>query len=291
MMSFWAIAALLLAGFAAHAAPPQSRMQYHAGDVFEITRDVESSEKTSNGSGGSSTDRDTITERVVGASPAGLELEYDLPKEFTAEQRAPQWQLPARVLKPSQGPLQLLNRSELEARAAAWLKAASLTNAACGHWYFTWNAFRIECDPQSAIEIIKGFDLGPDDPHEGISYQDPEAMGPAPLKLKNASPQGSVFYVELAVDPEAVRRERAQADVVTAEIMRNPTTFEAAFQARAAERISGTIDITFETDPSGRVRRRTKVMKLNVKGVDGRLETRTVTESLERRPLSGPRAS
>ncbi|HEY1562895.1 MAG TPA: hypothetical protein VGF71_18685 [Caulobacteraceae bacterium] len=290
-MSFWAIAALLLAGFAAHAAPPQSRVQYHAGDIFEITRDVESSEKTSNGSSGSSTDRDTVTERVVGASPAGLELEYDLPKEIRADQRAQQWQLPARALKPAQGPLQLLNRAELEARAATWLKVAGLTNAACGHWFFTWTAFRIECDPQSAIEIIKGFDLGPDDLREGISYRDPEALGPAPLKLKTASPEGSVFYVELAVDPEAVRRDRAQADVVTAEIMGKPTTLEAAFQARAAEKISGSIDMTFVTDPAGHVRRRTKVIKLHVEGVDGRLETRTVTETLERTPLSGPRAS
>jgi len=281
----WTIgAALSLSALTAHSAPAQAG--YRAGDAFEIRRDIESKQETGEGSSGSSTDRDVIMERVVGTNQAGVVLEYDLTKDTTPDDRARQWQLPARVLKPPRGPLQLLNRPELEARAKAWLKSAGLTQAACGQWYFTWNAFRIDCDPQSAVDTIEGFDLGPDDLSDGASYKDSKAINPAPLKRKAANAAGDVFFVEMAVDPDAVRQDQAEADVVVATIMRKPLTREAALHARAAEDVSGTIAITFETDPVGHVRRQTKVTTLHIKGRDGQIETRTTTETLERRLVS-----
>lgn len=288
-MRSWAIvAALLLPALAAHSASVQ--LGYRAGDVFEIRRDIESSQRTTEGSTGGSTDRDTIMERVVGTNQAGLELEYDLARGVTAENRARQWQFPARVLKPLHGPLQLLNRPELEVRASSWLKAGGLTPAACGHWHFSWNAFRIDCDPQSVIETIKVFDLGPDDLSDGAQYRDSKALNPAPLKRRSASPMApsSSSRWPSTPTPCAVRRDQAEGDVVVAEIMRKPVTLEAALHARSAEDISGTIAITFETDPAGHVRRRTKVTTLNITGADGRRETQTVTETLERRLVSGP---
>jgi hypothetical protein len=182
--------------------------------------------------------------------------------------------------------LQLLNRPDLQGRATAWLKAAGLTDAACGHWYFTWSAFRIDCDPQSVIETIEAFDPGPDDLSDGAPYKDSKALAPAPGKRTATSPDGAVFVVEMAVDPDAVRSDQAHTDVVVGEIMRKPVTLEAALRARSAEDIFGTITITFETDPAGHVRRRTKVTKLNIKGPDGRSETQTVTETLEQRLVS-----
>jgi hypothetical protein len=93
----------------------------------------------------------------------------------------------------------------------------------------------------------------------------------------------------MPVDPEAVRRARAESDVVVGEIMKKPVSLDAALLERAREIVSGTISVTFETDPAGNVRRRTKVTKLDIKGPDGRSETRTVTETLERRLISRPR--
>jgi len=280
-----ALAASLVSGSVAMA------QAVKAGEQFEITRDIESSSNTPDGtSTGSSTDRDTIVARVIAITPAGLELEYDLPKSIAADDRARQWQLPARVLKPPQGPPQLLDRPELEARVKAWLKWAGLTEAACGKSYFTWNVFRIECDPRSVIEIIEGFDLGPDDLVEGAPYQDSKALGPAPVKRTVASSDGAVFHVEMAVDPDAVRRDLAEADVVAGEILRKPVTLTDALRARSGEDISGTIDITFETDAAGHVRRRIKVTTLkNMKGFNGQLETQTSTETLERRMISDPK--
>ena len=103
---------------------------------------------------------------------------------------------------------------------------------------------------------------------------------------KAAGPDGAIFAVEMPVDPDAVRRARAESDVVVGEIMNKPVPLDAALRERAGETVSGTISVAFETDSAGNVRRRTKVTKLDIKEPDGRSETETVTEALERRPIS-----
>jgi hypothetical protein len=90
----------------------------------------------------------------------------------------------------------------------------------------------------------------------------------------------------MPVDPDAIRRARAESDVVVGEIMKKPVSLDAALRERAREIVSGTISVTFETDPAGNVRLRTKVTKLETMEPDGRSETETVTETLERRLIS-----
>jgi hypothetical protein len=116
------VAALLLPAIVARSgtSPPAP----HVGDTYEITMTRESAQQGSNGSSGSSHDNDAIIERVIGLRADGLELEYDLPKDSTADDRASNWQFPARVFKPFHGPAQLLNGPELENRVDSWLKAA-----------------------------------------------------------------------------------------------------------------------------------------------------------------------
>ena len=65
--------------------------------------------------------------------------------------------------------------------------------------------------------------------------------------------------------------------------MRKSLTLEEALRERVKDTVSGTISVTFETSPTGGVRRRTTVAKLEIKRPDGRLETQTTTETLERR--------
>ena len=64
----------------------------------------------------------TLVERVIALRDSGVELEFDLPEGTSAEDRTRNWQFPARVLKSSDQPLQLLNGAELEARVQDWLK-------------------------------------------------------------------------------------------------------------------------------------------------------------------------
>jgi hypothetical protein len=275
------IAALLSQAVVARAgASPQ------VGDTYEITMTKETVQQGSNGSSGNSHDKDTLIERVIGLRADGLEVEYDLAKTVTADERASNWQFPARVFKPFVGPAQLLNGPELAARLDGWLKAAGWPRTVCGHWIFTWNAFRIECDPQSVIKTVASFDLGSVDLREGAPYQDAEALGPGKLVRKAGGPGAEIFAAEMPADPDSVRCARAESDVVVGEIMKKPVSLDAALRERAKETVSGTISVAFEADSAGKVRSRTTVKKLEIKGPDGRSETQTVTETLEQRLIS-----
>jgi hypothetical protein len=278
------IAALLLPAIVGGAGA--SPLAPQVGDSYEITMTRDSAQQGSHGSSGSSHDKDTIIELVIGVRPDGLELEYDLPKTSASDARASNWQFPARIFKPFGGPVQLLNGPEIEARVDGWLKAAGWPPTVCGHWIFTWNAFRIECDPQSVIKTVESFDLTSTDLRDGAPYKETEARGPGKLTRKVAGPDETIFTVEMPADPDAVRRGRAESDVAVGEIMNKPTTLDAALRERARETVSGTISVAFETDSAGNVRRRTKVTKLDIKGPDGQSEATTVTEMLERRLIS-----
>jgi hypothetical protein len=276
-IGFLAFAATLLVPPAGvRAQPPRPQVS----DRFEITLVRDSAERTDGDSTGSSHDRDALVERVIAVRDDGLELEYDLPQE--AERQAINWQFPARIFRANDGAIRLLNRAELEARVDAWLKEAKWTRELCGHWYFTWNAFQVECDPDSVIDTIRAFDLRSVDPREGAIYRDRDALAAAPLARKKAGPGGSTWAAELSLDPERMRRDRAESDVAVGEILNKPTTFEAALRERAKEKISGTISVRFDADPYGNVWRRTKVERMESRGPDGKTETRTVTETLER---------
>ena len=106
------------------------------------------------------------------------------------------------------------------------------------------------------------------------------------MTRKAVGPDGATFAAEFPVDPDTVRRARAESDVVVAQMLNKSASFDAALRERAREIVSGTISIEFETDPAGNVRRRTKVTKLDTTKPDGHSETETVTETLERRLIS-----
>jgi hypothetical protein len=105
--------------------------------------------------------------QVKPGSYAKNELEFDLPRETSLEDRARDWQFPARVFASSNRPLQLLNRLELEARVRSWLKRGGLTEALCGRWVFTWTGFKIECDPNSVLEMLETYNLRLSDLRDG----------------------------------------------------------------------------------------------------------------------------
>jgi hypothetical protein len=243
--------------------------------------------KSGEDSSGSSQGHEALVERVVAVRPDGLELEYRLPEPGPEKEKYSDWRFPARVFTPTGGKPQLLNRAELEARVDAWLKKAKIPRTACGRWTFTWTAIQIACDPQSVLATIESYDLRSPQLREGAPHREKEALAPAAMTLRSAGPKGSTFVVRMEIDPEAVRRARAESDVVVGEILGEPVTLEAAAAKRAEERISGTISVTFVADPGGRMTRRTKVVMLETRA-DGIVRTDTATETLERRPVSGP---
>jgi hypothetical protein len=259
-------------------AQPQAKV----GEEHEITRSYETSSQGSDGSTSSSSGHTAILERVVRVNESGLELEYDLPKEATAEDRARDWHFPARVFRSADGSMELLNRAELEGRLGTWLKAAGWTPDICGRWIFTWNAFRIECDPQSVIKTIQRYDLRSANLREGAVLRDHSAKQAGTLRRTAVTANGSTFEALLELEPGAVRQASAESDVAVGEILRKPVTLEAALQQRARERVSGTILIRFDADPAGNAWRRTKVTKIEKKKPDGVVEVSTATEVVTR---------
>lgn len=280
-----AIAVLLSPAIVASAGPSHQAPQ--VGDTYEITMIRETSRQNGSGSSGTSFDKDTLVERVTAVRAEGLELEYELPKAATKDERGASWQFPARVFRPSEGAAQLLNGPELESRIDVWLKKAGWSRTACGQWIFTWNAFHIECDPKAVLKAIEPFDFRSVELEDGGPYQIAGARSQGTLARKSVGPNGATFVVELEVDPDAVRRARAESDVAVGEMMKKSVTLDTALNSRAKEAVSGTISTTFDTDQSGNAWRRTTVTKLEIRQPDGLSETQTVTETVERRLLPG----
>jgi hypothetical protein len=255
----------------------------HVGDEVEIRKSYETSSETSDGSSsGNSSGHDSLLERVVAVQEDGRELIYDLPKSATKEDRARNWQFPAHVFQPNHGSIKLLNQGDLEARLATWLKSAGWDRSVCGQWIFTWNAFHIDCDPQSVIDTINAVDLRVSELGEGAFYSDSNSKEPGKLVRTTSEAGAATFTVELKVDSDAVRRARAESDVVVGEIVKKPVLLEAAFRGRLKEEISGTVSVTLDVDDVGQVRRRVRVIRLKTKRLDGSTETETNTETVER---------
>ena len=271
------LTACLLISLIVVAADAQARAAARVGDTFEVVFE-QTTEETGDFQNGSSFTRQTLIERVVGVSDDGVELEFAQPGEANGRQ----WQFPVRVFKPRSGPLRMLNRPELEQRLDAWLAAAKLPKSACGRWIFTWTAYRIECDPESALRIAEQFDLRSADFTEGAPYTTDGALGPAPLK-RSVDGSGTVTYtVELQIDAAAVLEARIRSDLAVAEMMGKPLTADQVRQVHECEAVTGRISLSFELDPEGGVRRRTRTTEIKTADRDGRSGAQTVVETMTR---------
>ncbi|QLC21233.1 hypothetical protein HFP51_02940 [Parasphingopyxis sp. CP4] len=271
---------LVIPILAACAQPIEQRA--NVGDAFSITLQYETSSQTTGGSESSSRGHQSIVERVIAVEDDGLTLEYDLPSSVSEEERARHWQYPARVFRSRSGEQQLLDRELLEDRVSEWLDRFEIPRSACGHWLFTWNAFQIVCDPESVLQSIAQYDLRPTNLRDGGLFHDPVALGPGQF-VRSATDAGELqFVVEMAVDPDKIRQERVEADLVAAEIMGRELTEEEASYARASEEITGSAVVTFHTDADGQIIRRTREVSLEIRLTDGSLETSTSSQVLSR---------
>jgi hypothetical protein len=219
----------------AQASQPTSR----AGEAFLVTQSYKTSDETSDGSSGSSSGSDTLLERSIARRPDGVEVEYDLPIDATREDRARNWQFPARVLRMDGGRMRLLNASQLDDRLAGWLETAKWDRSICGRWIFTWNAFRIECDPQSVIGRLEKMDLLSQDLRDGAPYLDARANGTGRLARQGGGSKGAIFSATVEVDPDKARLERANADVAVGEMTQKAIALRLHFVSGPRNRSQG----------------------------------------------------
>lgn len=279
------VTASLVAASGAFAQSPRSSPVL--GEQHEIITSYETARRGSDGSSGRSSGGNTLLESVIAVSDVGLELEYDLPQNATAEERARYWQYPTRVFRASDGDMRLLNAADLEANVDRWLASAGWTREVCGRWIFTWNAFRIECDPQSVVAEVEALDLRSVDLRDGATYRHPGTLGSGTL-VRTDGPTGVSFAVSLPVDTDAVRRGRAESDVAIGEMMQQPVSLEDALRQRSGETITGTVEVTFDVNAAGNPTRRTVVTTLETVDAESVTETDRQTVTLERRLVASP---
>jgi hypothetical protein len=213
-------------------------------------------------------------ERVIGVRDDGVELEFSLPKDATEGERLTKWQFPARVFEPRNGPLQLLNGPELEARHARCLAARS-------------------CQVGEAVEMIErltaNFRQLPN------AYRDREGLGSVRLTNEWRGTAGDTYSGELKINPELIRQLRARSDVNLGEIEHKPSgeieykpvTLDAAIQKHAQETIFGTIAVIFDTDANGIVWRKRRMTRYEIIFPDGHSQMWLDDETYERDRMSG----
>ncbi|WP_448658914.1 hypothetical protein ACPVPU_00310 [Sphingomonas sp. CJ99] len=262
--------------------------QQSSNPTYILTRSYETESHASDTSTSSSHGSDVFIERLIARHEDGIELEYDFEPSAPPEERVRNWQLPARIFKPVTGSTRLLNAGEVEARLEQWLNLGKIDRSACGRWIFTWNAFKIECDLQSVVATIDALDLNMIPLGPGVPYADPMAIAPEPLARTVAGSGAVTYTATLRIDPAAVLGQRAEEDRIVAELMgeqNNAEMREVMRSTRATKEISGDITVTFDTDPSGTIMRRTKVTKLLLTKLDGSTETSIAKQVVERRQL------
>lgn len=262
---------------AAHLAAPVNakgwlaRTAPGAGSVIE--RSYETSSESSDGGTSSSRGRTSVFEKVVSVSDGAAIIDYDLEPDADEAERLREWQLPVRLKVEQDGTRSLVNEAALAARLDQWLARAKWTRDVCGKWIFTWNAFYIGCDPQSAIEFSTIYGLRFLEAAEGTVVDDPSAMGTAMLKR-----EGDFLVAMLPVDPAVIATERAEADLVTAQILGGQQNRGSALAARRKETVSGTISLRFRVGADGGVIWRERVLHLTTVKADGVTETDTRKE-------------
>lgn len=229
-----------------------------AGTVFKV--EVKYSNR---GTNGSSSGHTSLIERVIEVNSSSIVLEYDLPPGIPEKQKQTYWQWPAIVELNPNGSILLRNFHEIQQRNENWRIEAGFPKSTCGQWYFTWNAFKIECDPNSVIDELEPFLLHYGNISEGKSVNEPGTLTPAPLKRTEKGENS--FEAQFLIDPEFVRKSYVEQELIAAQILgEEATTLEEMISAQRRNEIEGTSTLNLELDIVGRVvlRKRTSSVEI-----------------------------
>jgi len=186
------------------------------------------------------------------------------------------------ILRRTDGDLTILNHDELKLRSDTWLQSANIDSSLCGSWYFTWNAFQIVCDPNSVISLIKPLNLRIN-LKNGELYSEPSAISENPLVLLENNLNSRAYRVDLELDPNTIREEKAETNRIVSEIS---GTTSPLIKGKASgdppPQYRGDIQITFRTNPAEQVMEKTSVATIVTSFADGRTEQETATTVIRR---------
>lgn len=246
------------------------------------------------GSSGSSRGSNAYREEVRTDAEGCRLRQFDIDDTDGRKRPLSQWQMPIVVRQcPGAAPA-LANRDAMLARRDAFLAAMNVTTDVCGAHYFTWNVFRIDCDPDEAVDRLAEIDLGSIRLEDGAEYALPDTGTRVTLRRKASEVPGQILFAgSAAIDPEYLRSRAAETIMVVAEVSGEKMTRDEAISQIAGRRYSGESAITLVAEPeTGRI---TVTLSGEVKeiGEDGTIETRkgetvTTRQRVEAAPGSDP---
>jgi len=260
---------------------------------YDITTRYSTSSEGENGSG-SSSGKSGYREDVRTEADGCRTRSFDLVDDPERKRPLVEWQMPIVLFEcPGAVPV-LANRGEMLARRDAFLAAIKVTTEACGRYYFTWNVFQIECDPDAAVVEVLKSDLSLIPMEDGAEYALPDTGTRVTLALAPDAPPGQrVFTGTAAIDPAYLRDSAAKAIMVVAEVSGKTVTREEALAQIAAHQYSGESAITVVEEAAAD--RITTTITWEDREVDseGQVETRrgevvTIRQRVEAAPGSDP---
>ncbi len=257
------------------------------GNIYEIKFSYETSSKTGDQASGSSSGRNLLIERIIAINEESIDLEFDLSLNTKEAERERVWKLPAKVRRNDDGTLILLNSDEMENRITKWLEKANWTREVCDQWIFTWNAFKIDCDPQSALSLIASYDLNSNNFDPRKPYESKLATHAGELQLLANTPEGKTYRTELELNPQTIKAELAEVQLIIGQITGTEITIEDALKEQLLKNISGVMNITLVVDNEGRLIKRKEVLNIKTIEDDGTIKTETKTNILSRSLISG----
>ena len=227
------------------------------------------------GSSGSSSGRSGYREEVR-TDAAGCRIRsFDLVDNPEQQRPVAEWQMPI-VLQECPGAAPALaNRNEVLARLDAFLTAIKVSHEACGRYYFTWNVFLIECDPDAAAQNILKSDLSLIPLEDGADYILPDTGTHVTLALaSNAAPGQRIFTGTAVIDPAYLRDSAADTIMVVAEVSGMTVTREAALAQIAAHQYSGKSAISVVEEAAADRITTTIIGEVSEVDAEGQVETR-----------------
>lgn len=263
-----------------------STVQAQTPDVESETLIARISQTVSTRPSGSGRSNSTsaLIERVLTKTDSAIELEYRLPLDSEGRAGPIEWMFPVRVRKNAAGESEVLNRAELLARRDTWLEQAPQFKSVCGQSIFTWTAVQIYCEVEDALAIISSFDLWIGRLNDGQMWHEPGTVSSEPLRLLDKRPDGDHYEVSMDLDPEALRRADAEANVSVAMMTGKPApTLEEAMRDLGDVSYAGTLVLEFKTDAVGALTERTWRREITQVDVVGQTTSGVNTTTIRRR--------
>ena len=255
-------------------------------DQYEISVRYETRSE-GNGSSGSSSGSNLYSEVAYPTQGACRTRRFDGIDDPERKRPLADWQLPVEVRECDDQPPVIVNQKEMLARLDAFLAAAKVSREACGKHYFTWNVFKIECDPETVLDTVAGINLGGIPLHDGADYEVPRTGIRVTLALVETTPDGRhTFTSSGAIDPAFLRQEAANTIMVVTEIMCEAVTREQAIAQMEDYQFSGEAKIVLVDDPATGTITQTVTSDVREVNAIGEVETRW-TETVVTRQRAG----